>query len=114
MFYSYAYNTSRFFFDEWDRVDERVENGSDRVVVDVDDDVELGAPADVVVVGDTEDAELEEERVVEALIEVEEAVVEWDIDVEVRSSSRAPPGAVLITFWPVRGLYVRSSAIRGR
>ena len=85
------------------------------VVVGVDDDLELGAPVDVVVVGGTEDVELEEEVVVEALAEVEEEVeVEWDIDVEVRSSSRAPPGAVLITFWPVRGLDECSLAIRGR
>ena len=74
----------------------------ERVVVDVEDDVELGVPVDVVVVGGTGEIELEELRGVGGLIEVEEEVEpEEDVEVEVRSGSRAPPGAVLITFWPI-------------
>ena len=81
--------------DERDRVD----SGLERVVVDVEDDVELGVPVDVVVVGGTGEIELEELRGVGGLIEVEEEVEpEEDVEVEVRSGSRAPPGAVLITF----------------
>ena len=81
---------------------DRVDSGLERVVVDVEDDVELGVPVDVVVVGGTGEIELEELRGVGGLIEVEEEVVpEEDVEVEVRSGSRAPPGAVLITFWPI-------------
>ena len=51
------------------RVDEedRVDIWLDREVVDVGDDIEVGAPTGVVVVGGTRDAVLEAERIVEGL-----------------------------------------------
>ena len=70
------------------RVDEeeRVDIWLDRVVVDVEDDMGVGAPTGIVVVGGTSDTVLEAERIVEGLAVLgDDAEPEVDIVVGVGS-----------------------------